>query len=221
MTKQHNLLWNPWQNQQRLPLADFIVLAQIQLANIVTVHDKLKQAYALFEQPHPIQSHHCEDGIEFVRVVEKAVYAYDGFLARREALPLVILPLRHKVAAELLQMKEQLWKVLALMGLLRSSRWLNSHEIVTHRYEILQRLTMLLKSSEEIERLSRAMFDQARFQERRLAIAIRNEEIANSDEESEETWSHPSTQEANILWLSNYQSALQSPMNGVGCNRQD
>ena|SRR5579859_7508109 len=69
-------------------------------------------------------------------------------------------------------MKEQLWMGLALGGRLRSTCRNSSREAAKQRLEILGKLEALLQSSEVVVQLSRMIFDQAHFQERRDSRAI-------------------------------------------------
>jgi len=65
-----------------------------------------------------------------------------------------------------------LWKTKALIGSFRSTSRNASREAALQRYEILCKLEKLLQSSENVIKLSQAMFDQARFQEHSDSSAL-------------------------------------------------
>ncbi len=157
--------WGRTNNQQRLPLEDFLTSMREYLVTITAALENLQSAYLLIEKQGKFQHDQYNFLIDLAYSMDNPVQGLLCFLDQRACLPIAILPLRYQLTTKLHTIKEFLWVVLALIGSLRSTRKTSPQENAMTRYNFLKQLDALLRESENIMQFAQIFSDQALFQE--------------------------------------------------------
>lgn len=131
---------------------------------IEQVHQELKETYAPFESDKGVLPFQCRRAMKQLANVKGELRNCYTFLKEAEAPPLVILALRYQFLDKLSYLSEQVDKVTSYMYEMNAGKYSTSFK--THIGELFADLFPLL---EAIPQQASHMFEEAYFQEQRLA----------------------------------------------------
>ena len=163
----------PWSNEigeprepVRLSPSDFVTLAHEYLFKIKQIYPHLQRAYTTCSEQNEIAPDECDHLLKILGTLYPPLHSLLELCTDIEHLPLIILPLRRPLLAELSQGKEQIQRLTLLTNTVISAYRVASSRTVRQLCTFMRYLEVVLQISENIFTCSQALFDQVRFLER-------------------------------------------------------
>lgn len=180
MPTQHGaILRGPWPERidlPRLKLDDFLELAREHQSGIVSALRSVARVYELFSQKEDIWSDQCTYATTLLSTVSRPVKELSKLLETTDQLPIAVVTIRHRLLLTLQNVDEQVHLLSRLISAFATICQTPSRQMIKQRQEILWKVEKLLQNGEDILQQIDILFDQARFQERRLnmcAVVLR------------------------------------------------
>ncbi len=179
-----NIIPGPWAEKSDQPcllLGDFLVQLREHLATITAPPQEIRAIAALFSIGQKPVPGHYEAVTSLLTTLDEPIQEFCALLDTTTKLPISVITLRYPLILTLHSINEQIYATSMLMSTVDRTCHISSKQVRQHQ-TLRQHLASLAQSYDEAIHHAHLLFDQAQFEERRLAQSLALRET-NADEE--------------------------------------
>jgi hypothetical protein len=165
--KKDNVLQGPW--TKPISLDAFHHKAKKHLTVLIVERESLLYTYTLFKRGKLIQPDQFKHTITIINRIDESVQEFREMLETPEQLPEGIVSIRYLLTMALHHVEEQVKELLLFITRSPITNQRPLKQVVKERQEIQRRFELLIIGCNDIMEEYKILFDQARFQERKIA----------------------------------------------------